>query len=176
MDMIQLKSSFLSKLCSTDLTWLDYYVFELTRNFICTNIFATEAKSQSIKTTFGWCDCRKSSGVQNINVFVCLMWMTEDSNQFEAKLLFRDKMLKHVAFWAFVFLPFSTGICAIFTWIQFPHFSYQICTIVISGLYFHIGETERKCFIEEIPDETMVTGNYKVLTFGGFNQFWWSVS
>ncbi|XP_059141497.1 transmembrane emp24 domain-containing protein eca-like isoform X2 [Physella acuta] len=30
------------------------------------------------------------------------------------------------------------------------------------GLYFHIGETERKCFIEEIPDETMVVGNYKV--------------
>ena len=27
-----------------------------------------------------------------------------------------------------------------------------------NGLYFHIGETERKCFIEEIPDETMVTG------------------
>ncbi len=25
-------------------------------------------------------------------------------------------------------------------------------------LYFHIGETERKCFIEEIPDETMVIG------------------
>lgn len=29
-----------------------------------------------------------------------------------------------------------------------------------SGLYFHIGETERKCFIEEIPDETTVLGNY----------------
>ena len=28
------------------------------------------------------------------------------------------------------------------------------------GLYFHIGETERKCFIEEIPDETMVIGEY----------------
>lgn len=27
-----------------------------------------------------------------------------------------------------------------------------------SGLYFHIGETERKCFIEEIPDETTVIG------------------
>ena len=27
-----------------------------------------------------------------------------------------------------------------------------------SPLYFHIAETERKCFIEEIPDETMVTG------------------
>jgi len=25
-------------------------------------------------------------------------------------------------------------------------------------LYFHIAETERKCFIEEIPDETMVIG------------------
>ena len=22
-----------------------------------------------------------------------------------------------------------------------------------TGLYFHIGETERKCFIEEIPDD-----------------------
>ena len=27
-----------------------------------------------------------------------------------------------------------------------------------SALYFHIGETEKKCFIEEIPDETMVVG------------------
>lgn len=26
------------------------------------------------------------------------------------------------------------------------------------ALYFHIGETERKCFIEEIPDETNVIG------------------
>lgn len=32
----------------------------------------------------------------------------------------------------------------------------------VFGLYFHIAETERKCFIEEIPDETMVIGNYKV--------------
>ena len=30
----------------------------------------------------------------------------------------------------------------------------------ISGLYFHISETEKKCFIEEIPDETMVIGTY----------------
>jgi len=29
-------------------------------------------------------------------------------------------------------------------------------------LYFHIGETEKKCFIEEIPEETMVVGRYKV--------------
>ena len=31
------------------------------------------------------------------------------------------------------------------------------CTFA-NGLYFHIGETERKCFIEEIPDDTIVTG------------------
>lgn len=41
-----------------------------------------------------------------------------------------------------------------------------------SGLYFHIGETERKCFIEEIPDETTVLVNYKVELYdprsGGF--------
>ncbi|EGT50131.1 hypothetical protein CAEBREN_15765 [Caenorhabditis brenneri] len=34
-----------------------------------------------------------------------------------------------------------------------------------NSLYFHIAETEKKCFIEEIPDETMVTGNYKVQLF-----------
>ncbi|XP_034961766.1 transmembrane emp24 domain-containing protein 9 [Zootoca vivipara] len=33
------------------------------------------------------------------------------------------------------------------------------------GLYFHLGETERKCFIEEIPDETMVIGNYRTQLF-----------
>ena len=34
-----------------------------------------------------------------------------------------------------------------------------------SGLYFHIGETEKKCFIEEIPDETMVVGEYPSCEF-----------
>ncbi|KAJ7370365.1 Transmembrane emp24 domain-containing protein 4 [Desmophyllum pertusum] len=33
------------------------------------------------------------------------------------------------------------------------------------GLYFHMGETEKKCFIEEIPDETMVIGKYKTQLF-----------
>jgi len=32
-------------------------------------------------------------------------------------------------------------------------------------LYFHIRETDRKCFIEEIPDETLVIGKYKVELF-----------
>lgn len=30
-----------------------------------------------------------------------------------------------------------------------------------SALYFHMSETERKCFIEELPDQTMVTGKVK---------------
>ena len=34
---------------------------------------------------------------------------------------------------------------------------------LVTPLYFHIGETERKCFIEEIPDETMVIGTYAQL-------------
>ena len=34
---------------------------------------------------------------------------------------------------------------------------YSLITLS-AGLYFHIGETEKKCFIEEIPDETMVVG------------------
>jgi len=47
---------------------------------------------------------------------------------------------------------------------MFQHLVIGLLTLLplSSGLYFHIGETERKCFIEEIPDETMVTGNYKV--------------
>lgn len=31
-----------------------------------------------------------------------------------------------------------------------------------NALYFHIAETERKCFIEEIPDETTVIGEFEV--------------
>lgn len=41
-----------------------------------------------------------------------------------------------------------------------------------AALYFHIAETERKCFIEEIPDETMVVAKYKCQIYdpqtGGF--------
>lgn len=36
-----------------------------------------------------------------------------------------------------------------------------LCTLnSVFGLYFHIAETERKCFIEEVPDETTVMGKY----------------
>lgn len=36
----------------------------------------------------------------------------------------------------------------------------HVYSSLVSALYFHIGETEKKCFIEEIPDETMVIGKY----------------
>ncbi|CAB1330261.1 unnamed protein product [Coregonus sp. 'balchen'] len=42
------------------------------------------------------------------------------------------------------------GIVVLFAWLS-PSYA----------LYFHIGETEKKCFIEEIPDETMVIGKYR---------------
>ena len=32
-----------------------------------------------------------------------------------------------------------------------------------NGLYFHIRETERKCFIEEVPDETLVVGEQPIV-------------
>lgn len=36
----------------------------------------------------------------------------------------------------------------------------------VTSLYFHIAETERKCFIEEIPDDTTVIGLLR-----SFNKF-----
>uniref|UniRef100_A0A1I8I6E7 GOLD domain-containing protein n=1 Tax=Macrostomum lignano TaxID=282301 RepID=A0A1I8I6E7_9PLAT len=41
-----------------------------------------------------------------------------------------------------------------------------------NALYFHIGETETKCFIEEIPEDTLLVGKYKVEIFDkGQNKF-----
>ena len=37
-----------------------------------------------------------------------------------------------------------------------------LCFVHIScAIYFHIGEKEKKCFIEELPEDTMLTANYK---------------
>lgn len=38
-----------------------------------------------------------------------------------------------------------------------------VCVSLVNGLYFHIGETEEKCFIEEVPAETMIVGRYTQL-------------
>lgn len=46
------------------------------------------------------------------------------------------------------------------------YFSILLVVVIVqlaNGLYFHIAETERKCFIEEIPDETTVLGEQKLL-------------
>lgn len=57
---------------------------------------------------------------------------------------------------------------------KYATFFVTLCLIFeyTSGLYFHIGETERKCFIEEIPSDTMVLVHYKVELYdvksGGF--------
>lgn len=44
-------------------------------------------------------------------------------------------------------------------------FGLAVLINVTDALYFHIGETERKCFIEEIPDETNVIGNSANILF-----------
>ena len=36
---------------------------------------------------------------------------------------------------------------------------------IVTPLYFHIGDDERKCFIEDIPDGTAVVGDYNVEPF-----------
>lgn len=36
----------------------------------------------------------------------------------------------------------------------------SLCLATTRGLYFHISETEMKCFIEEVPAETMIVGKH----------------
>lgn len=38
-----------------------------------------------------------------------------------------------------------------------------VCATLVNGLYFHISETEEKCFIEEVPSETMIVGKSRAL-------------
>ena len=39
--------------------------------------------------------------------------------------------------------------------------AFVACIGLCQALYFHIAETEQKCFIEEVPAETMIVGKYK---------------
>lgn len=36
--------------------------------------------------------------------------------------------------------------------------AFVACIGLCQALYFHIAETEQKCFIEEVPAETMIVG------------------
>ncbi|XP_040903583.1 transmembrane emp24 domain-containing protein 9-like [Toxotes jaculatrix] len=38
---------------------------------------------------------------------------------------------------------------------------FSFCSFV-SSLYFRVGDSEEKCFTEEIPDETMLIGSYRI--------------
>jgi len=44
-------------------------------------------------------------------------------------------------------------------------YSWLVCVLIlpsVNALYFHMWETDVKCFVEEVPDETMISGKYKV--------------
>lgn len=49
------------------------------------------------------------------------------------------------------------------SYIQLQTLAVLLISLQVSALYFHIQETEKKCFIEEIPDQTMVTGSLDLL-------------
>lgn len=61
-------------------------------------------------------------------------------------------------------------ICKLLFWFLVSSCLISFC----HSLYFHIGETEKRCFIEEIPDETLLMINYKLQLHdpvtGGFMQ------
>ena len=56
----------------------------------------------------------------------------------------------------------SAGKVVLAMWSIFAAIALCFFTNLSHGLYFHMGETEKKCFIEEIPDETMVIGEWSI--------------
>lgn len=52
----------------------------------------------------------------------------------------------------------GVGVKRLQAMVRFALLVLTVCAAGAHGLYFHIGETEKRCFIEEIPDETMVIG------------------
>ena len=105
---------------------------------------------------------KRFSGAFGMSTAEQLQWMHHFKNV-EWTNFSETTTLEDVAFWAFAFLPFSTGQTThIKTIFHHTYYCKPWCARLCTGLYFHLGETERKCFIEEISDEGMVTGNYKV--------------
>ena len=49
-------------------------------------------------------------------------------------------------------------------------------TTFVNGLYFHMGETEKKCFIQDIAENTTVTGNGLSTTVTIFDMFFCIIS
>uniref|UniRef100_H2ZIK9 GOLD domain-containing protein n=1 Tax=Ciona savignyi TaxID=51511 RepID=H2ZIK9_CIOSA len=50
-------------------------------------------------------------------------------------------------------------------WLFLFSLSLLLVAQMASAIYFHIGEKEKKCFIEDIPAEMMLTGKYKTMVF-----------
>nr|CAH8827596.1 unnamed protein product [Trichobilharzia regenti] len=42
-----------------------------------------------------------------------------------------------------------------------------LCVASSESLYFHMKETEERCFLEDVPEDTLVAGNYKLLAAKG---------
>ena len=64
----------------------------------------------------------------------------------------------------------SLSLCSILATVTLFICFLQLC----HGIYFHISETEKRCFIEEVPDETLLLIYYKLQLHdpqtGGFMQ------
>ena len=50
--------------------------------------------------------------------------------------------------------------------------SLTIFAQVSDALYFYLEGAEKKCFLEELPKETMVTGTYKAEQFSSVQNQW----
>ena len=55
----------------------------------------------------------------------------------------------------------SFSFCWVLLTISFPTF--------VNGLAFHMGETEKKCFIEDLPEDTLLAGIIMSLSFLTFS-------
>ena len=49
----------------------------------------------------------------------------------------------------------------------------SICFLATDALFFHISETETKCFIEEVPDETLIVGGCSEVLYIYYRRCLW---
>ncbi|KAF7258080.1 hypothetical protein EG68_04513 [Paragonimus skrjabini miyazakii] len=53
-------------------------------------------------------------------------------------------------------------------WCPILPFCLLVCLFhVASGIYFHLSDSKPLCFIQDVPDETLVQGNYSLMTLKG---------
>lgn len=50
------------------------------------------------------------------------------------------------------------------TEMQVLTFLSSFCFSLSTAFYFHVGEQEEKCIIEDIPSDTLITGEWNVLS------------